>query len=453
MILKPVAVEKYSLSEIKDRNHVVVKEHVNKVIFIIFLLLLCEGALRKWIFPELSKPLFFIKDVFIIYLYFYLAFKNKFPINSWMSITWGFVFFLYVLMGLQVLFNELPFIVGIYGWRNYVLYIPLAFVIEFYMDSHSLRRLGRLICYSSFPIALLAFSQYLSPTDAYVNKNVGTDNFTEIFTVGEGVVRPSATFAFTSGFALYIGVLAVFLVYNFFLKDKKFISGIWFAATVFALISCLAFSGSRGAYATIGTQVIFLVLSSFFLMRKREGFQIIFYTIAAVFLGAILFNVIFDKQKELILKRQDTATQAEGTIYSRIADMVISPEALMQADLTTLGTGLGLGSGGGAYLATGVNQFNLAETEWGRILMEAGVILGFGYILFRVGLTINLFLSSIRTLFNTSNPSSMVAFVYVGVNLAIGSTTGNGMTYSFTWIFFGVVLAINKSLVKSFNKE
>lgn len=447
--MKPVEIEKYSLSEIKARNHVIIKAHVNKVLFIIFLLLLCEGALRKWIFPELSKPLFFVKDIFIIYLYFYLAFKNKFPVNSWMSLTWGFVFFLYVLMALQVLFNELPFIVGLYGWRNYVLYIPLAFVIEYYMDSQSLRKLGRLICYASYPITLLAFSQYLSPTDAYVNKNVGTDNFTEIFTVADGVVRPSSTFAFTSGFVLYIGILAVFLVYNFFLKDKKFINGLWFVATVFALISCLAFSGSRSAYATIGTQVIFLVLSSFFLMRKKEGFQIIFYTIAAVLLGTILFNVVFDKQKELIIKRQDIAASAEGSVFSRIADIVIDPEALMQADLSTLGVGLGLGSGGGAYLATGVNQFNLAETEWGRIIMEAGVILGFGYILFRLSLTINLLLSSVRTLFNSSNPSCMVAFVYVGVSLAIGGTTGNGMTYSFTWLFFGVSLAMNKSLTKS----
>lgn len=446
MILKPIEIEKFSLSEIKERNHVIVKEHVNKVLFIIFALLLCEGALRKWIFPELSKPLFFVKDVFIIYLYIYLAFKNKFPINSWMSITWGFVFFLYVLMGMQVLINELPFIVGMYGWRNYVLYIPLAFVIEYYMDSQALRRLGRLICYSAFPISLLALSQYLSPTDAYVNKNVGLDNFTEIFVVGEGVVRPSATFAFTSGFVLYIGALVMFLVYNFFLKDKKFINGIWFAATVFALISCLAFSGSRSAYVTIGTQVSFLVLASFFLMRRKEGFQIIFYTITAVLLGAILFNVLFDKQKELIIKRQETATNAEGSVFKRIADMVIDPEALLQAELSTLGVGLGLGSGGGAYLATGVNQFNLAETEWGRILMEAGVIIGFGYIVFRLALTLNLFISSLRTLFSSTNPSALVSFVYVGVSLAIGSTTGNGMTYSFTWLFFGVALAMNKTL-------
>ena len=439
-------IEEYSLADIKDRNHELVKSHVNKVIFIIFLLLLCEGALRKWILPELSKPLFFIKDIFVIYLYIYLIIKNKLPVNAWITTTWVFTFFLYILMSLQVLLTDLPVIVGIYGWRNYVLYIPLVFVIEFYMDAHALRKLGRLICYGSFPITILAFLQFLSPSDAYINKNVGTDNVAEIFTVADGVVRPSGTFSFTAGFVLYIGALVVFIVYNFFLKDKKFMNGSVLLATVFAMISCVAFSGSRSAYVALGTQILFLVLASFFLMKKKRGFQIIFYTIAAVFFGAMLFNVVFERQKELILKRQIAAENAEGSIIKRLGDTVINPEALLQADLTSIGVGLGMGSGGGAYLATGSTKFNLAETEWGRVLMEAGVIMGAAYILFRVSLTLNLFLSSVRTLFASSNPAALVAFVYVAVNLAIGSTTGNGMTYSFTWLFLGVALAINKTL-------
>lgn len=438
----------YSLSDIKARNHLIVKAHVNKVLYIIFLLLIFEGALRKWIFPELSKPLFFSKDIFILYLYGYLLLKKKLPSNVWMSLAWFFALVLYILVGLQVLFYEVPVEVGFYGWRNYVLYIPLAFLIEGYMDIASLKKIGKLFCYLSVPICILAFIQYKSGTTDYINKNVGNENFSEVFTVGNGIVRPSSTFAFTAGFVLYLGTILIFLVFNFFLKQDKFLNKTWFIVTVCAFVTCLALSGSRGAYVSCGAQIGFLILGSVFLMRSKQGFKIIFYTITALVLFAISFNLLFEEQRDLILARQANASSSEGNFLDRMSDNIINWDALMESNLTTLGVGLGLGSGGGAYLVSGVSQFNLAETEWGRILMEAGVILGFGYILYRVSLTISLFTNSLRALFASSNPTPMVAFAFVAVNLMIGPTTGNGMTYSFTWIFLGVALAINKNLME-----
>ena len=438
----------YSLSDIKARNHIVVKSHVNNVLFIIFLLLILEGALRKWIFPELSKPLFFLKDIFILYLYGYLFLKKKLPSNAWMSLAWFFAFSLYILVGIQVLLNEVPIFVGIYGWRNYVLYIPLAFLIEDYMDMASLKRIGKLFCYLSVPICIIAFIQYKSSTSDYINKNVGTENFSEIFTVGNGVVRPSSTFAFTTGFVLYIGTLLIFLVYNFFLKQDKFLSKAWFIITVCTFVTCLALSGSRGAYLSCGAQIGFLILGSVFLMRSKQGFKIVFYTLFALIAFVVSFNVIFDEQRDLILTRQANANSSEGSIITRIGESIINIDALMESNLSTLGVGLGLASGGGAYLVSGVSQFSLVETEWGRIFMEAGVVLGLGYILYRISLSFNLGLNSVRALFASSNPTPMVSFAFVVINLAIGQTTGNGITYSFTWLFLGVALAINKNLIE-----
>jgi hypothetical protein len=434
-------------SDIRERTHQIVKEHVNKILFIIFFLLLYEGAIRKWIFPELSKPLFFVKDMFIFYLYIYLILKNKLPTNSWMSLAWFFSFVLMVLVALQILFNQLPFPVGIYGWRNYIFYIPMSFIIQQYMDVKSLKNIGMLFFYSSIVIVVIAFFQYRSPANAYINKNVGTDNFTEIFTVWEGVVRPSATFAFTTGFVLFINAYIVFLVFNFFLKKDKFLNNTKFIIALFVLITCIALSGSRGAYISTAIQLSGLILSSLFLIKKKSGFSIILYSIIGVTIFVLMFNFVFTRQRDLILKRQEIASQAEGSIWNRISEIIINPEALMQANLTNIGTGLGLGSGGGAYLATGVTEFALSETEWGRVIMEAGVVMGVAYILFRIGLTVSLFLGSIRALMASYNPTALVAFLYIAVNLLVGSTTGNGMTYSFTWLFLGVSLAINKNLM------
>ncbi|TAH24853.1 MAG: hypothetical protein EAZ07_08670 [Cytophagales bacterium] len=439
----------YRLNDIKITNFEYIQSHVNKVLYIIFFLLLTEGILRKWLLPSLDKPLFFIKDIFILYLYLYLALKRKFPANIWSLIALMFMFLFLLLINIHYLVMDLPVLVGFYGWRNYVLYIPLAFIIQTYVNNKALKNIGKMFLWGSIPITIIAFFQYLSPKDAYINKNVGLNTSSEIFIVADGVVRPSGTFAFTTGLVLFTGALFIFIIYNFFLKKEKVVGKLFFYISVFSLIASIALSGSRSAYVSLGGQIAFLTIGSLLLLRKREGFNIISYIITGSVLFLLVYNTFFEKQKDLILKRQEIATNAEGSIFNRLSDMVINLEAINQSNLSPIGAGLGLGSGGGSHLALGVNQFTLSETEWGRNLLEAGVFLGVSYILFRLALTLYLLFESIKTLIYTSNPTPLVAFFYVGVNLFIGPTTGNGLTYSFTWIFLGVALAINKVILEN----
>ena len=61
-------------------NNFVIKKPKEKLkIFIIFfyVYMILEGMLRKWFIPILNKEIYFLKDFFLIFIYFY-AFKNKF---------------------------------------------------------------------------------------------------------------------------------------------------------------------------------------------------------------------------------------------------------------------------------------------------------------------------------------------------------------------------------------
>ena len=56
---------------------------VRKLLWVYFWLLLLEGALRKWIVPQLSNPLLVIRDPFVLAIYYYALRAHVFPRNGW----------------------------------------------------------------------------------------------------------------------------------------------------------------------------------------------------------------------------------------------------------------------------------------------------------------------------------------------------------------------------------
>ena len=55
---------------------------IKKLIWTYFLLLLFEGALRKWFLPGLSQGLLIIRDPLVIWIYYLCYAKGVFPLNN-----------------------------------------------------------------------------------------------------------------------------------------------------------------------------------------------------------------------------------------------------------------------------------------------------------------------------------------------------------------------------------
>ena len=55
---------------------------IKKLIWAYFLLLLFEGALRKWFLPELSQGLLIIRDPLVIWIYYLCYAQGTFPLNN-----------------------------------------------------------------------------------------------------------------------------------------------------------------------------------------------------------------------------------------------------------------------------------------------------------------------------------------------------------------------------------
>lgn len=425
-----------------DRPKVV--NQINNLIFIIYVLLIFEGAIRKWVLPSLSSPLFFIKDPFLLFLYGLCFYKKQFPKNKYFFSALIMAFAFYLLACCQSLILEIPIIVAIYGWRNYFLYLPLAFIIGEYMQKEDLFRIAKFTCIVAIPIAILTYFQYISPKDAYINKNVGFEN-TTIFTIVDGIVRPSGTFSFTTGHSTFVTSLAVMLLFNFLLsKKERFLSPMMAIGCAFAFFSNLAVSGSRSAFVSVGLVVFFLAFSSLLIFNEKKGFKILLTVFVSILVAVILFNFVFEKELGLIQRRQELAQASEGSIFSRILSTVFDPSFLFMSDISLLGFGLGLSSGGGSFLANGVRSFVLAETEWSRNILEAGLLLGSLYIIYRIFLVLKIFLNSSKVMLKTKSPIPLIFFSFTFPSLFSGSITGNGTANVYNWIFVGICFAVNK---------
>ncbi|MBC7450862.1 MAG: O-antigen ligase family protein, partial [Cytophagales bacterium] len=336
---------------------------INNAIFLFYILLFVEGILRKWVLPSLSSPLFFIKDPVLLYMY-WVCWKNKLFPKTVLFQSSVILALLYLLLSLtQMIIYTTPFVASVYGWRNYFMYMPLAFIIQKHMTKKDLIRIAKFTCYIGIAIAILTYIQFLNSPDAYINNNAG-ENSGASFTVIGDIVRPYGPFSFVSGMAFFTPSLLVMLLFNYFLPVKdRFLSGWMYVICFFAFASNLAVSGSRGTYGNVVILVVSLICGLLLFAHKQKGIKSLFVIISIGSLALIIYSIVFSTQIDIINERFEVASEAEGSLASRYATSFIRSEEI-SANLPVWGVGIGAGSAGANYLATGVADFSISESDW-----------------------------------------------------------------------------------------
>ena len=77
------------LNYIKNKNP---KSILKKLVISFYIYMIIEGMLRKWFIPIFSKEIYFLKDFFLIFIYFF-AIKYNFLFEK--KISKFFVFLLF----------------------------------------------------------------------------------------------------------------------------------------------------------------------------------------------------------------------------------------------------------------------------------------------------------------------------------------------------------------------
>jgi hypothetical protein len=341
----------------------------------VLVLVVIEGALRKWALPQASQLIYFLKDFVLIGAYFAYFGKPR-PTNR-SAVKDGTIKGLAYLIAMWCFFeifnpNLGSPIIGMFGIRNYLLYIPLMWMIPaLFQSEEELYKFLRNYLLLLIPVGLLAIAQYFSPPESFLN--VYTADMEQQTATSGGAVRVTGTFSYLAGYAVYLGVCFTLLLPLMFRQQAL----IWRCLTIveFSLIAITSLmTGSRGLMIFIVLQLI-----GYF---GFEGFRN--FSSLSNFLGKFLFPAIVGFF--LVVSKFQTAINSFGErannsddILPRMLNTFTEPFEFFQYALFN-------GYGAGAtFQANEVIRsfFNLPggeyipvyyEGETGRIALELGII-------------------------------------------------------------------------------
>jgi hypothetical protein len=365
-------------------------------IWLYMLLLVFEGALRKWVLPGAADILLIIRDPIAVGIYLLAMMGGTFPRNGFISFTFALAIGSGVFAFLGG--HGHPWVTA-YGIRTNYLHVPLIWVMAETLDRRDVRRLGYAILAIAIPMTILMVMQNRSGPDAWVNRGVGGGEGGQIHGA-MGRIRPPGFFSFITGPMVFFPVATAFCLA--FVIEKKKAFATWFVYGAGLCIAlALPISISRGVMIICGcVAAVFLVC----IMIKGAFTAAFARTIAACVLVLVVlrFMPVTSEAWMVFMDRWDTAAaevdgDAWGSLTARVTAGFTTPFQLM-LDQPFFGRGIGLGSNVAAKMLTGGMGFLLSENEWERAIMELGPLLGVGFIALRVAIWCHLLILSWRAL-------------------------------------------------------
>jgi len=413
-------------------------ELIKKGIWAYFLLLIFEGALRKWILPGLSTPLLLIREPITIYIIYkavsYRVIKGSLLLNI-------FVFTGIISIFTAIFLGHQNMIVALFGARIFLLHIPLIYVFKEVITNDDIVKIGKATLWISIIMCVVIFLQFYSPQDAWINRGVGGDESGAGFSGAMGYMRPPGLFSFTNGVTAFYSFASPFIF--FFLSNGNIkVNKILLIAATISLLVAIPLSISR----TLLFNVILTLLFTIFLTARNPKF------LSKIIGGIILLVLIYfiasqqhsvQVATEVFTARFDSANKSEGGLVEGVlVDRFLGGmynSLFSSTDVPFWGYGIGMGSNVGAILLSGSRSFLLPEGEWGRLIGEIGVLLGLLIVLIRIGLGIFLFTKSF-TLVRYKNTFPWT-FISTGLIYVMQGQWGQPTNLGFFVVFTGILMA------------
>ena len=415
---------------------------IKKLIWAYFLLLLFEGALRKWFLPGLSQGLLIIRDPLVIWIYYLCYAQGVFPLNNkylqrcfqWVALA----------ISLSILINQAHPATIAYGARTNLLHFPLIFIMARVLSWEDIMDFGKAFLVLATPMTWVVAQQFQADAEAIINTAAGGVG-SQLETSG-GKVRASGTFTFVSGIVFYYCFTVAFIIYGFLVKDSfpKWMIYLGTSATLLAMVT----AGSRSVIAEC---IQVLACIGFLAYFKPEQFgRIATLAFAFTTLGLILYSQIdlFKEGLTFLSLRFEEAANLEGNpieaYLKRYTDIITAP---YEYSLFTsfFGNGLGSATRAGAALGGG---YGAAEISWSRPVLENGIIIGIFFIIWRIWITKDLLISCVRAI-KRGNYLAIFLFGAAGPILLFG-LLGQPTNLGFAAFGSGLCLAAAISKKKPF---
>jgi hypothetical protein len=411
---------------------------------IALVLVIFEGAIRKWLLPGAQDLFYFAKDVFLLG-----AYAGFFRSPAWRRyrVPSGQILYGLLIVGtflgiLQIFNPNLPnVLVGILGFKAYFLYVPLTFLLPamFRSDQELAVQLRRYLLLA-LPVGLLAVAQFFSPPGSPLNTYArSSSEANAIVTFGSSTyVRVTSTFSFISGYTSYL--LATIILLLIWMANARWrLRGNWLMiGALGATVLGMMMSGSRGPVLLLGALFPFYWWLG--VLREQGGGT----TFGRLLLG---FSLLAGG---LAWVGED----AIGAFYGRALGIEDVPARLtlpfeapfrVIGDAGPLGFGIGATHQTAAAVTHGIPPYIwlrglLLEAESGRVMLELGAI-GFA-IIYLIRIYLILFALSqvfkLRTRFHRSLAVGSFLFLLGSLPGGIVFEVVSGVYY---WTFVGLLFA------------
>lgn len=405
-------------------------------------LLVLEGAVRKWLFPGAQDLIYFAKDVLLLG-----AYAGFLKDRGWQRYRPPALPALYgslalaLLFGLLQIFNPtLPnLLVGVLGFKAYFFYIPLLFILPavFPTDAALIRALGRYLLLT-IPVCLLGVAQFFSPASSRLNTYARSAEDFDIVTFGSSShVRVTATFSFISGFTAYLLAMSILLLAWLAATRWRFRGNEKILAALGLVLLGMLMTGSRGPLLSFA-----LILPLYWLLaivRERQSGAIFIRLVA----GLVLIGLLVSRfGGEAVSAFRGRAAGTGKDVVERIMTPLQAPlHVLPEAGL--LGFGIGATHQAAMSLVGGKPFFWLrglgVEVESGRVMIELGP-LGFLLVFFaRIYLILFAFqrIQTLRTPFHRSLATACCLFFLTQL---VGNVVFDVTTGVYYWAFAGLLM-------------
>ena len=369
----------------------------------VFLLLVLEGALRKWVLPQASEMIYFLKDVILMGAYFNFyglsSFKEKLPKQGkivnlliFISISWCIF---------QVFNPSLGSpLVGIFGLRGYLIYLPLIWMIPYLFESEDeLYKFLRSHLLLTIPVGIIGIVQFFSPASSWINAYANEEAVVKATFGVTTSVRITGTFSYISGYASYLLICFGLLVIMLSVKQSRE----WQLVSAIELLLVTVNSFMTGSRTTIFTEVLFLV--GYFLIKGLAKPISILRLMQRLTLPIIAISIVafiwFRPAVEAFWERTTVNKDVSGRIVGSFTEPL---QFIKFKELDGYGTGATHQAAPMLRqilnLPTGEKIPTYYEAEMGRILLELGP-LGF---LFWYGLRVSILIVLLQTFLSLKIP-------------------------------------------------
>lgn len=404
-------------------------------------LLVLEGAIRKWVFPGAQDLVYFGKDVLLLGAYAgYLQDRQR-PRVIVPRLLASMLATSAALGAIQIFNPRLPnVLVGLLGFKAYFFYVPLAWMVPVVFTTPALlfQRL-RIYLLLGIPIGVLSAAQFLSPADSALNAYARSGGG-GVSTFGSSTyVRVTATFSYISGYTSYLLATVMLALALLAAKKWRIRDNLTLYLSLAAALGGMFTTGSRGPLLMMA--LLFPVYLWLSLAREAQRDAILGRILLGLSLVAALVNQV--------------GSDAIGAFYGRAAgsgdmlERVITPfmqPLNMLYPSGFLGYGIGATHQTAEAVTRGIEPYswlgdNRVEDEPGRVMLELGPFGFFFIYLVRMHLVLKALeqVFRLRTSFGRAIATSCALFFLAHLP---GGVVFNVTADVYYWYFVGLLLCV-----------